>query len=82
MVSWDHQHASQDELVNRSGERRLTSLLARHAAAQSARHLDWQCTQQDPSPAPSLVEHLLAVPKGGPDEWLEASRVRLRDVEL
>ena len=31
--------------------------------------------------APTFVEHLLAIPKGGPDEVFERSSVNLRDVE-
>ncbi|MDE2900211.1 MAG: type II toxin-antitoxin system Phd/YefM family antitoxin [Chloroflexota bacterium] len=31
--------------------------------------------------APTFVEHLLAIPKDGPDEVFERSSVELRDVE-
>ena len=36
----------------------------------------------DAANAPTFVEHLLAIPKDGPDEVFERPSVKLRDVEL
>ena len=36
----------------------------------------------DAANAPTFVEHLLAIPKDGPDEVFERPSVNLRDVEL
>lgn len=38
--------------------------------------------RSDAANAPTFVEHLLAIPKDGPDEVFERPPVNLRDVEL
>ncbi len=38
--------------------------------------------QAEKSAAPDFIEHLLAIPKGGPEDLFERVPMRLRDVEL
>ncbi len=37
--------------------------------------------QAEKAAAPNFIEHLLAIPKGGPDDLFERIPVKLRDVE-
>ena len=37
--------------------------------------------QAEKASAPTFVEHLLAIPKGGPDDLFDHAPVKLRDVE-
>ena len=37
--------------------------------------------QAEKSGAPTFVEHLLAIPRGGPDDLFDQASVKLRDVE-
>lgn len=38
--------------------------------------------QAEKDGAPNFIEHLLAIPKGGPDDLFERAPVEMRDVEL
>lgn len=41
-----------------------------------------QLRQAEKAGAPTFIEHLLSIPKGGPDDLFDSAPLKLRDVDL
>ncbi len=85
MVEWSLQDAKNrfSAVVNAalSGEPQTVTRRGSPAVVVLAVEEYQRLCQAEKVGAPNFIEHLLAIPKGGPEDLLDSAPLKLRDVE-
>lgn len=86
MVNWTLQDAKNrfSAVVNAALEGEPQTVTRRGVPAVVVLAVDdyRRLCQAEKASAPSFIDHLLDIPKGGPDDLFERAPLKLRDVEL